>query len=1389
MAQSFKESLEALKAASTMSLRTASIAEDEGIVAYSEENWTADRSNYRWFEEYVDDNYSFVDDKKNIELNEKQFNISQEENSQFIPFEMPRYYDGIDLSKNTLSIHYDRSDGAHGVSFPVNVLYSDDKIRFAWLADSGVTGFAGKIKFEIHATGAIYDSNGNSYAYEWKTRSNENLNVLQSLCGVACGGSINIDDSWVTELVEKVAENVANKIADAQVGEQVTQAENAAARAETAANNAESAVANALEGYATEEFVNTAVAGVDVSDQLENYALKTDVEEAIKSVDVTEQLKDYALKTDVEEVNKNLTEISESLESYATKEDVATAISEADISDKLNDYYTKEETYSKEEVDEALDNVSVDLTGYATETYVDTKASVISSSVATNTSSISSLNKSVEEINATLAGIDNSPRTTYDATYGDVELDDGTTAKDMFTLWKTENGVREVQDRFQITGGGGGSTSSVTLRIAYIEGYTSPLVATVNDSVIVKYNFSGEDSAGDTNLDGTASWKVGTRVVATEDVTTGECEFDLTKYVTTGDNKVLLTITHATGAVATKAWTIKVVDVRITSTFDDTDYYTANQSVNFTFTPYGGVAKTVHFLLDGEEIATKTSSAAAAGLSDSYTIPAQDHGTHLFEVYMTAEINDKTVESNHIIKDIIWYDESSTIPVIGCIQQSFTSRQYEKVNIVYTVYDPSTETPKVTLKSTYVNEDGETVEEYNSEITMTSSTDTWQFKSDVIGVHTLTITCGETVKTLIATITELGVEITPITAGLVFDFNPVGYSNNDVNRLWSNGDVVMTVSDNFDWVNGGYQIDENGDQCFCIKAGTSAEINYEMFGDDAKDKGKEFKIIFRTENVSNAATTFLSCVSDATGDGKNIGLEMKAQEATIYAKEASLPLPYSEGDIIEFEFNISASSESPSMVMGYEDGVSTRPLIYDSTHDFQQFQGYRKPITLGSDDCDLYIYRMKVYNTSLSDRDILNNFIADTRTAEEMIDRYNRNQIYKEGVLDPDYLAEVCPQLRILKLEVPWFTNDKDDKVYNADIPSILECIYKNGDPIYDNWVAYDIIHSGQGTSSNNYGPAGRNIDLILKSYKDYGNAPYIVLGDNTQVSKVSLTRESVPVNYLNLKVNIASSENANNALLQKRYNTYNPYNRPFVREDESIIPYIKDTMEFQNCVLFVKESDPDLSTHREFGDNQWHFYSIGNIGDSKKTDSSRLTDPDDKYECILEVMDNTLPLSTMPTGKVDENGAPVYPIDPSEWVEGNTAYDALSGEWFDEKSAAKKGEGYVDDTYGWRYIWEDGTDEENAEAKVYVEQKWKDFYKFVVTSTDEEFKAQLGDWCVLDSVLYYYLFTLRYTMTDSMAKNSFYHYGKTGEFDSEGNPIRKWDLCFDYDNDFSKSL
>ena len=203
-----------LKSARTMSLSLAS------EVATVEETDEYVRLNgYEWYDEYQDDKYSIVDNLKDITIDPSQINITQEENSQFIPFEMFRYYDGFDLTTTTIYFRYETSDGYKGKSDPVNVTYNSEKIRFAWLVDGNVTHVAGKIKFEIHAVGI--NSKGKSYTL--KTKPNDKLNVLQSWFDDK--EDIVLDDSWVTDLVERVAENVTEQIASAQIGTQVAEAQ------------------------------------------------------------------------------------------------------------------------------------------------------------------------------------------------------------------------------------------------------------------------------------------------------------------------------------------------------------------------------------------------------------------------------------------------------------------------------------------------------------------------------------------------------------------------------------------------------------------------------------------------------------------------------------------------------------------------------------------------------------------------------------------------------------------------------------------------------------------------------------------------------------------------------------------------------------------------------------------------------------------------------------------------------------------------------------------------------------------------------------------------------------------------------------------------------------
>ena len=1025
--------------------------EDVSVAAYSLEDDGWKRANgYSFYDDYEDDNVSNIDDEKNVYVNKKQINITQEKNSQFIPFEMQRHYDGFDLLNTTIQIYYVNADGYDGRSTAVNVYYNNDKIRFAWLVNDTATAIAGKLNFEIQAIG----TNSKGEGYIWKTKPNGDLNVLKSLQG---NGLIIPDNDWITDFLK-------------QVTDQVAVAQNAASTAQSASKNAQAAAIEANNAVATaktelEGSVETAV-NDKVSSALSDYYTKTEVDDIVANIDISDQLAelenqianiDGLAKFNVEYDGSTMTfyndtvviksiaipsaewiltnnakieAVQSNLDSYKTTVDADLVGIHTTIDDLPNtlatDYYTKADSDSKFATKESLNTTNTNISG-------------LTSYIEANKDNISTISTKITELESTVSSIDTSPRLTYNAVYNDKE--DPDVGENVFVLYEIENEgkegeIKEAKAKFTIVGGSGGGATSSTLKIEYVT--TSPIIATTNDSIVIKYNFFGVDSSGDAITEGNATWKVGGKVVATNIAVAGENSFDITEYITIGTQKVNLTIVDDAGSLVTKNWTVQKIDVRLESSFNDKLTYPIGK-VSFDYTPYGAISKIVHFKLDGVEIGTVTT--ASSGMPMAYEIPSQTHGAHLFETYITAEINGNIIESNHIVKDIIWYDASSDVPVISCVKQEFTAMQYDATNIEYTVYDPNTETPVVTLS---VDDD------VVSTLTLDSNTQIWQYKSSDVGVHTLTITCGETVKTIIVTIEKLDINIEPVTAGLAFDFNPSGKSNNDADRLWSDGDATMTVSDNFDWINGGYQIDENGDQYFCVKSGTSAVINYNLFADDPKRNGKEFKVVFKTSNIKNRDTSFISCMDN------NVGLDMKVENARIYSSNDDLYSPYCEEDIIEFEFNINKDSNIP-MVLTYEDGVGNRPMIYTSDSSFMQPSP--KPITIGSTDCDVHIYRMKAYSMGLSDRDILSNFIADARSADEMIARYNRNQIYDEnGLLTPEILAEKCPDLRVIIVDAPWFTNDKSNKVEDTNITMI----YKNGDPILDNWTCTGALHSGR---------------------------------------------------------------------------------------------------------------------------------------------------------------------------------------------------------------------------------------------------------------------------------------------------------------------------------------
>jgi hypothetical protein len=228
-------------------------------------------------------------------------------------------------------------------------------------------------------------------------------------------------------------------------------------------------------------------------------------------------------------------------------------------------------------------------------------------------------------------------------------------------------------------------------------------------------------------------------------------------------------------------------------------------------------------------------------------------------------------------------------------------------------------------------------------------------------------------------------------------------------------------------------------------------------------------------------------------------LKIGQLDTEVLATNSYLYFPYSENDKIELDININKSAANNNFIMSYEDGVPSKAYAYTTGAGGDKIT-HSGTIRIGSDDCDVYIYRLRYYTESLSTDKILLNFIADGADIDEKINRYNRNCIYwdptqndgaggyftspsQTAYLDPIKLAERMPDVKVLMLETPTFTTGKKDFVQG----STLRCLHASGGKIYesrgdaDNWFFYNGFHAGQGTTSDNYGQAGRNVDFLFE--------------------------------------------------------------------------------------------------------------------------------------------------------------------------------------------------------------------------------------------------------------------------------------------------------------------
>lgn len=113
---------------------------------------------------HIDDPTAFQDDAvfeidkatKSIQVLVEQPIVAGENKSQFIKFQMGRYYDAIDLTQMEVNILYESPTGFQDINSAVNREYSDEYIRFGWLVPYAACSEKGTLYFAVEFVGSDY---------------------------------------------------------------------------------------------------------------------------------------------------------------------------------------------------------------------------------------------------------------------------------------------------------------------------------------------------------------------------------------------------------------------------------------------------------------------------------------------------------------------------------------------------------------------------------------------------------------------------------------------------------------------------------------------------------------------------------------------------------------------------------------------------------------------------------------------------------------------------------------------------------------------------------------------------------------------------------------------------------------------------------------------------------------------------------------------------------------------------------------------------------------------------------------------------------------------------------------------------------------------------------
>ena len=639
-----------------------------------------------------------------------------------------------------------------------------------------------------------------------------------------------------------------------------------------------------------------------------------------------------------------------------------------------------------------------------------------------------------------------------------------------------------------------------------------------------------------------------------------EYEIDLGPYLTQETNTVQLTIGNAHGKV--RQWSFTLHTREILLKLDDSYEESVLRESAWTLrVGCSGTTADVHLLIDNdpstEQITTVTNS------TYDFLIDATDslaYGEHTITIYATNAEYGITTDS--IVTSFIKRGLSAPSVCIGSAADRVATL-YATVSVPYFFYFPSANAGDVVTVTLEVrNSAGETLAVAGSQqVTLlddlTSGMQEWRLTLGDSGY------VGTIVPTVIVGTAEVGYELTVEPAGINLEaasecrvyLSAAGRTNADADAEdWHseyNGERTCSVvrSDNFH-LRGDNGFNNDG---FLIKAGKSITLSgvrpFETdFGVNATTSsartGKTFEFEYRTDNCTDMSAEVIRCLYGGVGFvayANRVELHCAAGMIhTLYCDEQRVRVGFCIDGTTTTCVNDTGNSEQGATVTYaniaymYVNGVIVRMMNYDTS---EWVQTIPQDIVIGSTDCDVTLYTVRIYDKSLNARQMVGNYAYDTPNLADKIAIARRNDVLDSfGKVSYVKVVEALPTTPRIIWDIENLPTSKTDP--RTCDKTVFENPQWNASQGYAcaSFTAGPHEMNGDGTSSNNHPSPYKN---LAENFEFTSDGQWVV---HTPDGDVVITKFSITVGVDGAetefvhKVNFASSEGIFNMLAMNMY-------------------------------------------------------------------------------------------------------------------------------------------------------------------------------------------------------------------------------------------------------------